>query len=438
MTQLVLRNKNDIQVQQIINSIPNTSMYNSIHIQNCNFVIGVNFFRNLEHVKAISIRNVSSKILPILGLLFQDFYQLESVSIDFCFCHFWDTITFLQMIKKSNIVALQLNNLFPELKKNEIEILFQILSEFENIRLLDWSGNVINTALLSNLADFKYLESLTLTTDFISLTTPVNVVLTHLKHVYIVNILSNINELGLSYFLDCIPISIFIFDIKSLYSFSFCNILDFISTKKQLRSLSLSGIGIDDNIFSNLCQIIDSFQQMERIVLSYNEITEYSYPSFLSLLDKLSQIKEIDISENKIQDHGYFFDYLFTQKHSITNVRLYSTVKHETIPKYNDYKKKVEIFKNIWKEIQHFTRWVEMKPIKEMILDLDFLHVEVDVFDELLIEIQKDYNRFLFLIKKYIHNHEYYCKFNDWIEINCKKDVVLHQQDIQREIVQYL
>jgi hypothetical protein len=438
MTQLVLRNKNDIQVQQIINTIPNTTIYSSIHIQNCNFVIGINFFRNLEHVKAITIRNVSSKVLPVLGLLLQDFYQLESISIDFCFFHFWDTITFLQMINKSKIIALQLNSLFPQLKENQTEILLQIFSEFHNIRILDWSGNLINTKIISNLGNFKYLESLTISTDFLNLKAPVNTILTHLKHVHIFNILNNFNEHNLLYFLDCIPNSIFIFDIKSLYSFRIVNIIDFLSTKKQLRSLSLSGIGINNNLFLNLCQIIDSFQQMERLDLSYNEITEYSYPYFLSLLENLPQIKEIDISENKIQDHGSFFDYLFTKKHSIANVRLYSTVKHGTIPKYNNYKKKVEVFKNIWKEIQYFTKWQEMKPIQEMISNLDFLYVNVDVFDELLMEIQKDYNRFLFLIKKYIHNHENYYKFNDWIEIYCKKDLVLHQQDIQREIVQYL
>lgn len=436
--ELVLRNKNDIQVQHVINSIPNTLLYNSIYIQNCNFVIGINFFKQLEHVKAIAIRNVSSKMLPILGILLQDFNQIESISIDYCLCHFWDVLTFLEIMKKSNIVSLQLNNVFPNLRKNEIEILFQIFYELEKIRVLDWSGNYMDNNILSLFSQFKFLESLTITTDFISLLEPANVVLTNLKHVHIVNIMSNMNECSLLYFLESIPQSIIIIDVKSLFRFSFENYLDFFSTKKQLRSLSLSGIGIDDRIFSKFCQTIHSFEQMERLELSYNEITEASYPHLLSLFDKLPKIEEVDISENKIQDHGLFFDYLFTQKHHLTKVILYSSVKHQTIPKYNNYKENVKKLEKIWKEIKHFTRWSEMKHIHNFIKHFDFLHVDVDVFDKILIEIEKDYNRFLFLITKYIHEHEYYCKFNDWIEINCKKNLVLHEQDIQREIIQYI
>ena len=436
--ELVLLNTNDTQLQQIINNIPNPDLYESIYIQNCNFVIGLNFFRNLEHVKAITIKNVSSKMFPILGLLLQDFYTLRSVSIEFCSCNFWDIITFLQIIKKSNILVLELNSLFPQLKEEEIEILFQILYEYENIRILNWTGNIINTTVLVELAHFKYLECLTLSTDYFYLTAPVNTVLSHLKYVSIINILNNINEHNLSYFLDSIPHSLLMFQIKSLYSLPINSIFNFLSSKKQIRSLSLSGIGIDNNLFLHLCKIISSFQQLEKIDLSYNGITEYSYNSFLTLLQKLPQIKEIDISENRIQDHESFFDYLFTQNHCIKNVRLYSTLKHETIPKYNNYKKKVESFKSIWKEIQHFSKWQEMKPIQDMISHLEYLNVNVDVFDEYLIKIKNEYNRFLFLIKKYIHNHENYYKFNDWIEIYCKKNLVLHEVDIQREIAQYL
>ena len=79
------------------------------------------------------------------------------------------------------------------------------------------------------------------------------------------------------------------------------NISNELSQSKDIDSLILSGININDEGFDKLCNVIENFPQIKNLKLEWNYLYNYEN-SFAKLIDKIidSNIEFLGLSNNKI------------------------------------------------------------------------------------------------------------------------------------------